>query len=331
MKKALITGIAGFVGSHLSEHLLSQNIDIYGFVHPKHPQNNLNLQNHKIKVIKCDILDKKSLEQTIKDINFDYVFHLAAFSSPPQSFLNPKETLENNIIGQLNLLQSLVKVSSKAKILIVGSADEYGKVKNENLPIDESVPFAPLSPYAVSKVAQDLLGYQFFLHDKLNIIRVRPFNHIGPRQFKAFVVSAFASQIAALEQKGGGNLKVGNLETWRDFTDVRDIVRAYLLVLEKGKIGDVYNIGSGKAHKIGDILNKLISFSNVKIKIIQDKNLMRPVDIKKIYCDYSKFHKQTGWKPQIPILKTLSDTINYERQLLKQVTNEKLICHKKEL
>ena len=188
------------------------------------------------------------------------------------------------------------------------------------MPVDENTPLAPISPYAVSKVAQDMLGLQFFLHYKLHVVRVRPFNHIGPRQSKSFVVSSFASQIVTIEQNKKslpagrqGEISVGNLQTWRDFTDVRDMVRAYLLALEKGVAGDVYNIGSGKATKIADILRKLMSFSKAKIKIRRDKNLFRPADVAKIYCDYSKFKRQTGWAPKIPIDVTLFDTIEFER------------------
>jgi len=313
MKKALVTGIAGFAGSHLAEFLLSKKIEVFGFYLPGHSTENVDHIKDKIELISCDLINKKDVEDKISRIKPDYVFHLAAFASPAQSFKNPRQTLENNIVGQLNLLESLVKIKSHAKILIIGSADEYGNVDPKNLPIAEQTPFAPPSPYAVSKVAQDLLGLQFFLHHKLNIVRVRPFNHIGPRQSPSFVVSAFASQIAKLEKKGGGGIKVGNLETWREFTDVRDMVRAYFLALEKAKIGSVYNIGVGKPIKIAQILKILLSLSYAKIKVVADKKLYRPVDIVKIYCDSSKFRKETGWRPKISIEKTLSDTIDYER------------------
>lgn len=319
-KKALITGIAGFAGSHLAEYLISKSVSTYGFIHPKHPSNNLEKIEDKLNIIECNILDKNSLLHSLKNNEFDYIFHLAAFSSPPKSFENPKETLENNIIGQLNLLEALAKIKSNAKILVVGSADEYGNIDPKNLPVNESAPLNPASPYAVSKVAQDLLGYQFYLHYNLNIVRVRPFNHIGPRQSPAFVVSAFASRIVHIEKKGGGEIKVGNLGTFRDFTDVRDIVKAYLLALEKCKVGEVYNIGSGKLYKIADILDKLIALSRVKIKIIKDKSLIRLQEISKIYCDFSKFHQATGWEPQIPLKKTLSDTIEYERNKLEALS-----------
>lgn len=315
MKKALITGVAGFAGSHLARYLLTQKITVYGLFHPEHTTTNVDEIESRINLIPCDLLKKSDLEEKILNIDPDYVFNLAAYSSPAQSFKSPAKTIQNNINTQLNLLESLVKLRSKAKILIVGSSDEYGQPTG-SFPIDEKTPLAPISPYAISKVAQDLLGYQFFVSEKLRIIRVRPFNHIGPMQSKAFVIPSFVAQIVKLEGKGGGTIKVGNLETWRDFTDVRDMVRAYILALEKGKPGEVYNIGSGKPIKIRDILKKLIALSNVKIKVIQDKKLFRPAEIEKIYCDFSKFNKQTGWKPQIPIAETLSDTIEYERSKL---------------
>lgn len=315
MKKALITGVAGFVGSHLTKYLISQNFKVVGFFHPKHSTENLISLKDKLELVACDILNSRQVEKEIARVKPDYVFHLAAFSSPSQSLKNPRETLENNIFGQINLLDALVKINSPAKILIVGSADEYGNVDKKDLPVKEDHPLFPGSPYAVSKVAQDILGFQYFLNYGLNIVRVRPSNHIGPRQAPIFVVSAFASQIAALEKQGGGIMKVGNLESERDFTDVGDIVRAYLLALERGKMGEVYNIGSGKVIKIGKVLEMMLSLVHVKITPKKDSGLFRPTEI--FYTDPSKFKKQTGWQPAIPIAATLFDTINYEREKLK--------------
>lgn len=323
MKKALITGIAGFAGSHLTEYLLSENIAVTGFYRPGYPIENIEHIKDQIHLIACDLLDKEEVEKAVKLANPDYVFHLAAFSSPAASFDNPQATLENNIFGQLNLLEALKAVDSKAKILIVGSADEYGSVSPKNLPITEETPLAPISPYAVSKVVQDLLGLQFYLHHYLSIVRVRPFNHIGPRQSPNFVVSAFASQIVALEERGGGEMLVGNLENLREFTDVRNMVVAYLLALQKCKPGDVYNIGTGTPVKIATILKILLSLAKVKIAIKVDQSRMPPVDIKKIYGDASKFKKQTGWKSTIPLAKTLSDTIEYERNKISQSVKSK--------
>ncbi|MBI3282530.1 GDP-mannose 4,6-dehydratase [Candidatus Curtissbacteria bacterium] len=320
--RALITGIAGFAGSHLTEHLLQKGIEVYGFYHPDHSIENLQGIKNKIELIACDVLAAKLVQKAIGAIRPDLVFHLAAFASPAQSFLEPMKTLQNNILGELNILSALAEIKSNAKILVVGSADEYGNIDPEHLPADENTPLAPPSPYAVSKVAQDMLGLQFYLSHKLNIVRVRPFNHIGPRQSPAFVVSAFASQIARLEKQGAGVLKVGNLATYRDFTDVRDMVGAYLLALEKGEFGEVYNLGSGRAVKIKDVLEKLLALSKVKIEVKPDKNRMRPADIKVITCDFTKFKKRTGWEPKIPLSKTLSDTIEYERGKIRSTKSE---------
>jgi len=317
MKKALITGITGFAGSHLTQLLLNSNINVTGIGHPDHLTTNIDNFLKDITLHRGDLKDKNFIKNVLTGQNFDFIFHLAAYSSPPQSFEDPKGTIENNLFSQMNLLDAAVISKSTAKILIVGSSDEYGDVDKKNLPVKENTPLAPTSPYAVSKVAQDFLGLQYFLHNKLNIVRVRPFNHIGPKQSVNFVVPSFASQIARLEKNGKGKITTGNLETYRDFTDVRDMVKAYLLALEKGKIGEVYNLGSSHSYKIADILKTLISFSKAKIEIKIETKLFRSQDIKNIYCDYTKFKNDTGWHPEIKIDKTLFDTIEYERNKLK--------------
>lgn len=316
MNKALITGISGFAGSHLADLLLSHKIKVYGFYYAKHPLQNISHIKDKLELFSIDITNDSEVYDAIKKINPDLVFHLAASSSPSQSFKEPKQTFQNNVFGQINLLDALKRIKSKAKILVIGSAEEYGPADEKLMPLKEDAPLNPSSPYAISKVAQDFLGYQYHLHEKLHIIRVRPFNHIGPRQSQAFVVPAFASQIARLEKEAKGVIKVGNLNSYRDFTDVRDMVKAYFLALSKGEKGDVYNIGSGKVVKIAQILDILLSFSKAKIKIEIDKSRYAPVEIKSISCNYSKFKKTTGWEPQITLKTTLFDTINYERKIL---------------
>lgn len=314
--KALVTGITGFAGSHLADLLLSKNIDVYGFCHPDHPAINISHIKNKIVLFSADLLDLSQMQDSLKGQTFDYVFHLAASSSPLLSFKNPWETFENNIKSQINLLETLKETSSNAKILIIGSAEEYGLVDKKDLPLSENTPLRPPSPYAVSKIAQDFLGYEYFVHHKMQIVRVRPFNHIGPRQSGSFVVAAFAGQIAEIEKKGRGKIFVGNLNSYRDFTDVRDMVKAYLLALEKGEPGEVYNIGSGKLIKIEGLLNKMIGKSSAKIEVVVDKSRFAPVEIEAFSCNYSKFHKATGWQPTIPLETTLSDTIEYERSQL---------------
>lgn len=314
MKSALITGIAGFAGSHLVDYLLGKNIKVFGFYHPDHSVLNLEHVKTRISLLPVDLQNAKQVNLAVKKTKPDYVFHLAAASSPAQSFKNPAQTLENNLLSQINLSEALVSIKSKAKILIIGSAEEYGIVEDDQTAANEETPLRPVSPYAVSKVAQDFLGYQYFVHYGLAIVRVRPFNHIGPRQSTDFVVPAFANQIAEIEKVGRGKIKVGNLNSYRDFTDVRDVVRAYLLVLDRGVPGEVYNIGSGRLTRIGDVLKILKSFSQAKIEVVTDKSRIAQTEVNSITCDYSKLGKATGWKPEIPLKTTLFDTINYERR-----------------
>jgi len=319
MKKVLITGITGFAGSYLAEHLLSaKKYDISGTYLLEGSLNNVKQIKNKLNLIKANLSKEESVFKIIEDVAPDIIFHLAALTSPADSFKNPTATLTNNISLQVNLLETVRKCNlSNTKILIVSSADIYGRVTKENLPIDEQTPLMPTSPYSVSKIAQDFLGLTYFLTYKLKIIRVRPFNHIGPRQSPSFVVCSFAKQIAEIEKgKKEPILRVGNLETKRDFTNVKDMVNAYILAIEKGKDGEVYNIGSGVSYKILDILNKLVSMSATHIKIEKDEALLRPNDNPDLICDASKFMKLTGWGPQIPIETTLKETLDYWRNII---------------
>jgi len=319
MKKVLITGITGFAGSYLAEHLISaKEYDISGtYLFEKSLSNTEQIKGN-LNLIKADLSDEKSVFKIIKDVSPSIIFHLAALTSPADSFKNPTETLTNNISLQINLMEAVRKCNLfNTKILVVSSGEIYGIVEKEDLPIDEKVSLTPTNPYSVSKIAQDFLGLTYFLSYKLKIIRVRPFNHIGPRQSPHFVVSSFAKQIAEIEKdKREPVLHVGNLEAKRDFTNVKDMVRAYALAIEKGRYGEVYNIGSGISYKISDILNKLISMSSSKIKVEKDKALFRPNDIPDLVCDASKFTKLTGWRPQISIETTLKETLDYWRNII---------------
>jgi GDP-4-dehydro-6-deoxy-D-mannose reductase len=200
---------------------------------------------------------------------------------------------------------------------VVASAEVYGSVTKEDLPMGEDTPLNPTNPYAVSKLAQDFLGLQYFLSYGIKTIRVRPFNHVGPRQAPNFVISSFAQKIAEIEKgKREPILPVGNLEAKRDFTDVRDMVKAYSLIMEKGEFGEVYNIGSGRSYKISEILEMLLSFSSVKITVEIDKSLFRPIDDPELVCDSTKINKTTGWKAEIPLEETLKDTLDYWRNII---------------
>lgn len=312
--KVLITGITGFVGSHLAEFLLSKKYEVHGIERWRSDTKNIEAFKSKIIIHECDIRDFHSVRKVIDKAKPEKIFHLAAQSFVPSSWNAPSETITTNIIGELNIFEAVREVKINPWIHLACSSEEYGMVYENEIPIKETNPLRPLSPYAVSKVAQDLLGYQYYQSYKLNIVRTRAFNHEGPRRGDVFVTSNFAKQIAEIEKKKKPPvLYVGNLEARRDYNDVRDIVRAYWLATEKCIAGEVYNVCSGRDWKIKDMLDYLLSLSKVKVEIKQDPARMRPSDVPILLGDNTKFTKQTGWKPEIPFEKTLEDTLNYWR------------------
>jgi len=317
MKKVFITGITGFAGSFLAEHIASQkDYEIFGSFLSDTNLENTSSVKEKVSLRQIDLRDSRKLQDLIKEIRPDFVYHLAALTSPADSFKNPVEFINNNIEAEVNLLEAIRKTGILPKVLIASSAEVYGEVAAGDLPIDEDTPLRPASPYAVSKVAQDFLGLQYFISYKIPVIRVRPFNHIGPRQAPNFVVSSFSKRIVDIERGKESVMRVGNLMAKRDFTDVRDIARGYLLLLEMGDPGDVYNIGSGRSYKISEILDKLLSMANKDIKTEIDKQLLRPIDVPELVCDNKKIFQKTSWKPEIPIEKTLADTLDYWRNMV---------------
>ena len=312
--KALITGVTGFVGSHLAELLLAKGFEVCGTLRWRSPVDSIRQIIDSIDLVECDLRDASSVKEALQHTRPDYLFHLAAQSFVPTSWRAPAETLTTNVIGQVHLLEAIRALGINPRIQIAGSSEEYGLVHEDELPITEENPLRPLSPYAVSKVAQDLLGYQYSRSYGLHIVRTRGFNHTGPRRGEVFAESSFALQIAKIEAgKREPVLKVGNLEARRDYTDVRDMVKAYLLALEKGEPGEVYNICSGKSHPIQYILDTLLSFSEAKIEVVQDPARLRPSDVMVLYGDAGKFRKQTGWEPKIPLDQTLRDLLEYWR------------------
>lgn len=318
MSKILITGISGFVGSYLAELFLTQkNAELYGSYLTVASLTNIVHIQDKIKLIQLDLQDKKKVEEVIAKIAPDYIFHLAALSSPGDSFNNAEEVIVNNIVTEIHVLDAVrQKNLTKCKILIVSSGDVYGIASKKNVPMDENTELMPGNPYAVSKIAQDFVALQYFLSYKMNIVRVRPFNHIGPRQSPGFVVAAFAKKIAEIEKGEKPIISVGNLESKRDFTDVRDVVRAYSLVIDKGVVGDVYNIGSGVSYTIQEILEKLLSQTSQKVTIQKDASLYRPSDSLDKICDNTKVTKITGWIPRISLEDSLKDTLDYWRNIV---------------
>ena len=322
--KVLITGITGFAGSHLADYLLANfpKVEIFGIKRWRSKTENIEHLLDKIKYHECDIKDAHNVYEVIDGIRPDKIFHLAAQSYVPASWESPVETLTINITGQANILEAVKKIKAKEPdydpvILIAGSSEEYGLVHPDEVPIKETNPLRPLSPYGVSKVCQDLLGFQYWHSYQIKSIRSRAFNHSGPRRGEVFVDSNFAQQIAKIEKgKQPPVLKVGNLEAKRDFTYVRDIVVAYWLATEKCQPCETYNICSGQTHSIQEVLDKLLSLSTAKdIKVEPDPARMRPSDVPILSGDNSKFRKATGWQPKIDYLnQTLEDMLNYWRE-----------------
>ena len=315
--RVLITGITGFAGSHLADYILAEypDVELFGLVRWRSRMENVIHIQDKVRFVEGDLKDSVSLKKCLADIKPDRIFHLAAQSFVPTSWTCPSETFAINAIGQINLFEVILSLGLSPKIQVAGSSEEYGFVRPEELPMKETTPLRPLSPYAVSKVAQDLLAYQYFQSYGLKAVRTRGFNHTGPRRGDVFICSNFAKQIVEIEkQKREPVIFVGNLDAKRDFTDVRDTVRAYWLSLEKGEEGEVYNIGSGKARSMREILDMLIETSSANVKIEIDPQRLRPSDVPILESDCTKFHELTGWEPRIPFKQSLEDLLDYWRE-----------------
>jgi GDP-4-dehydro-6-deoxy-D-mannose reductase len=315
MRKVLVTGVTGFAGSHLVDYMLERgDSQIFGIQRWRSRTENIEHFAERITLLECDLRDATSTRDTLERVRPDWIFHLAAQSFVPTSWIAPTESLTTNVLAQVNLFEAVRHLGLSCRIQLACSSEEYGLVHPDEIPIRESNPLRPLSPYAVSKVTQDLLGYQYWMSWKVDSVRTRGFNHEGPRRGPVFVASDFAKQIADIEKgRRAPALYVGNLEAKRDFTDVRDMVKAYWLALEKCEPGSVYNICSGKAWRIGDVLQLLLGMSKVKIEVKQDPARLRPSDVPVLLGDCSRFERTTGWKPTIPFEKTLEDMLEFWR------------------
>ncbi|MFC1725834.1 GDP-mannose 4,6-dehydratase [candidate division KSB1 bacterium] len=314
--KILITGITGFAGSHLADFILKEKLgEIHAVKRWRSLTENIDHIMDKINLYECDLRDAFSVRDLVDKIRPDRIFHLAAQSFVPTSWTAPTESLTTNILGQLNIFEAVRKTGIDPLIQIACSSEEYGMVYSDEVPIKETNPLRPLSPYAVSKVGQDMLGYQYFKSYGMKVVRTRGFNHTGPRRAPVFVCSDFAKQIVDIEfKKKEPVITVGNLEARRDFTDVRDTVVGYWLALEKAEPGEVYNICSGTDHKINDVLDSLLQMTDIDIDVCQDPDKMRPSDVPILKGDNSKFAQKTGWKLTIPFDKTLEDLMDYWRR-----------------
>jgi GDP-4-dehydro-6-deoxy-D-mannose reductase len=314
--RVLITGYTGFVGSHLAEYLVSRgDVEVFGMHRWRSRLENVQHLGDQVRRVECDIRDPGAVRRVLRDVRPERIFHLAAQSYVPTSWLAPSETLSGNVLGQVNLFEAIRDVGLSPRVHIAGSSEEYGLVLPYEVPLREDSPLRPLSPYAVSKVAQDLLAYQYWQSYQLHVVRTRGFNHTGPRRGEVFVTSNFSRQVAEIERgMREPVVHVGNLESIRDFTDVRDMVRAYWLALERGEAGEVYNICSGRGYSAQQVLDILLGLAHVKVEVRQDPARMRPSDVTLLVGDCSKFRSATGWEPTIPFEVTLKDLLEHWRK-----------------
>jgi GDP-4-dehydro-6-deoxy-D-mannose reductase len=305
--KVLITGILGFVGSHLAEYCLERGeVEVFGIDRGNNFEN-LSEVLHKITLLKCDIGDRVNLTNIIREVTPDWIFHLAALTSSAD-----RELYEINLFGTLNLFEAIREVGLDSKILVTGSSAEYGF--QEEAPIKETSPLRPITPYGVSKTAQSMLSYQYAVNYEMKIVRSRAFNIIGPREKPEYVCSDFAKQIAEIEKgKKESILHVGALEKRRDFVDVRDVVRGYWLLLERGIVGEVYNLCSGISYSIREVLEQLLQISSSQPKVVQEESRIRRGDVQVQIGDYQKINKLSKWKPTIPLTQSLADLLNFWR------------------
>src|SRR5712692_4996584 len=339
--RVLITGITGFAGSHLAEYILAEHPDVavFGTYRWRSRMENLDTlmargvldviegryssgagqadQAHKgrVTLLHCELTDAGAVEKLIAATRPDRIFHLAAQSFVQSSFDEPSATMRINIEAQLNILEAIRRHDTKIRMHVAGSSEGYGLVHPDEVPMKETNPLRPLSPYAVSKVAQDKLAYQYFKSYGLQLVTTRGFNHTGPRRGPVFADSTFAKQIAEIE--AGFHPPViyhGDLTSKRDLSDVRDIVRAYWLALEKAEPGESYTVGSGRTHTIREVLDVLVGYSKLKIRTEEDPARLRPSDVPILWADPSKFRAATGWEPKIPFEQTLHDVLDYWRE-----------------
>lgn len=303
---ALITGAAGFVGRHLVAEIEREtNWRTLGLAR------RATELGSRTRVLACDLTDGPLVERVIERHRPDYVFHLAAQSYVPKSVATPNATISNNVNGQLNLLESLRRIGNNPIVVVIGSAEEYGLAPPEAMPLSEDQPFRPASPYGVSKIAQDMLGLQYFLAHQMRVIRMRPFNHFGPGQSDRFVLSSFSRQVAEIEAGlVEPTVLTGNLQVRRDFLDVRDVVRAYRVAVERARPGEVYNLSSGRGYLLSDLLAQLIGLASTPVEVRTDPARLRPADVPTLVGDSSKFRRETGWEPRFSIEQTLADTLD---------------------
>lgn len=330
--KVLITGVTGFAGSYLAEYLVDKpGVELFGLKRWNSPLQDIYPIIDRMTLIDFDLGDAHSIHKAIRDVRPDKIFHLAAQSYVPMSFKAPIDTMRANVFGTIGLLEAVLENNLDPIIHVCTSSEVYGQVRPEDLPIDEDTPFRPHSPYGVSKVGMDLTAYQYHVSYGMKILRTRSFTHTGPRSKAVFVAPAFAKQIAELELgiKKDNKLFVGNLDSVRTFLDIRDMVEAYWIMTEKCPPGEVYNIAGNETCTVGEMLEILLSMTDVQPDITIDPTLVRPSDVTLQVPDTTKFRVATGWEPKISIRDTLQGILDYWRRQVRhaqQMSSSKGSC-----
>jgi GDP-4-dehydro-6-deoxy-D-mannose reductase len=317
--RALVTGVSGFVGGHLTEHLLDSGDVVVGFSTSGQWPESIRHLDGRARIERLDLTSNEYPELTslITRKQPEVIYHLAAQSNPRASMTDPRATWDLNLCGTLNFLEAVRHSGLKPRIVLVGSGICYGNPEPQYLPVDESCPLRPNNPYGASKAAADLLAIQQCLEHGTDIVIARPFNHSGPRQSATYVLGGLALQIAEVEAGLRDQLNVGNLDVVRDFTDVRDVVRAYRLLALHGVAGEIYNLGSGSGTRISLALDSLVKLARVPVHVHVDPARLRPVDLPLLVANPSKLREATGWKPGYMLEQTLADMLEYSRRLVR--------------
>ena len=314
--RVLITGAAGFAGSHLAEHCLAQGDEVWGTCKPGEPTTNLMGVLDQLTLRVGDITKPKFMKEILGETRFDALFHLAGITFVPDGERFPTRAYETNLLGGIHVLQAVAEMQPTLRLILVSSAEVYGQVPPERMPVTEEFPFRPVNVLAAGKAALEMAAHPFIHTYGLQTIIVRPFNHTGPRQRTDFVCSSLAAQVALIEQGAKPVLYVGDLSPRRDFSDVRDVVRAYRLLAERGEVGQAYNLSSGKSISVDSILDLLVTMSRVKVEVVEDPTRVRKTQVMDVCGSYSKIERVCGWRPAIPIEKTVRDLLNWHRDLL---------------
>ncbi len=309
--RALVTGVSGFVGGHLCEHLVDRGDPVVGLSATGRWPADLAHLAPGVRIERLDLVTagEDELAGLINREQPEVIYHLAAQSNPQQSVADPRGTWATNLGGTLNLLEAVKASGLKPRVILVGTGTCYGDPSPEFIPVREDCPLLPNNPYAASKAAVDLLGIQHRLGHATDVIVARPFNHAGPRQSPRYVLAALAAQVAAVESGRQECVEVGNLDVIRDFTDVRDVVRGYRLLAERGQTGEIYNLGSGRGTRIADALEHLRSLARRTVAVRVDPARVRPVDLPLLIADPGKLRAAVGWEPAYPIEQTLADML----------------------